>query len=78
MSTWTHGVPAEPLVTYLPKYGDPEPRPLRALAPHHPLIALIDKMTLPALSAGDAQDDGPAPTDAPHIDVIDETLGETS
>jgi hypothetical protein len=75
MSTWTRGLPAEPLVTYLPKVGDPEPRPLRALAPEHPLIALIDRMTQPALATGDLQDDGPSPMDEPGVHVINETMG---
>jgi hypothetical protein len=57
MSTWTHGVPIEPEVTYLPKVGDPEPRLLRAISPQHPLIALIDRATQPALAAGDSQDE---------------------
>jgi hypothetical protein len=56
MPTWTHGLPAEPLVTYLPAHGDPEPRPLRALAPQHPLVALVDRLQQPALAAGDTDD----------------------
>jgi hypothetical protein len=74
-STWAHGVPVEPLVTYLLKNGDPEPRPLRTLSPHHPLIALIDRLTQPALSAGDAQDDGPASVPEPPPDVVDDEDG---
>jgi hypothetical protein len=74
MSTWTRGIPAEPLVTYLPKHDDPEPRSLRALAPEHPLIALIDRMTQPALAAGDSQDDRPSQTDEarPHHPDVDQ------
>jgi hypothetical protein len=75
MSMWTHGVPAEPLVTYLPKYGDPEPRPLRQLSPHHPLIALIDKLTQPALPDGDAHDDGPASQPEPPPEGGDDNNG---
>jgi hypothetical protein len=75
MSTWTHGIPVEPLVTYLPKDGDPEPRPLRALSPQHPLIALIDRMTQPALAIGDLQDDGLSPVDEPCVNVIAEQVG---
>ena len=74
MSTWTHGVPIEPEVTYLPKVGDPEPRPLRAISPQHPLIALIDRATQPALAAGDSQDDGPSQMDEarPHDPDVDQ------
>jgi hypothetical protein len=75
MASWTHGLPAEPLVTYLPKHGDPEPRPLRALFPQHPLVALIDRLTQAALVAGDSQRDGPSPMDASLVHVIDETRG---
>jgi hypothetical protein len=75
LSTWTRGIPAEPLVTYLPKHGDPEPRPLRALAPEHPLIALIDRLTWPALAAGDSQDGGPPTGDEPYINVMKEQMG---
>jgi hypothetical protein len=75
MPTWTRGIPAEPLVTYLPVHGDPEPRPLRALSPHHPLIALIDKLTQPALPAGAAQDDGPASEPEPPPEGGDENNG---
>jgi hypothetical protein len=75
MSTWTRGVPPEPLVTYLPVHGDPEPRPLRALSPHHPLIALIDKLTQPALPDGAAPDDGPAFEPKPSPEGINENNG---
>jgi hypothetical protein len=75
MSTWTHGVPIEPEVTYLPKVGDPEPRLLRAISPQHPLIALIDRATQPALAAGDSQHDGPPTVDEPYIDVMKEHMG---
>jgi hypothetical protein len=78
MSTWTRGIPAEPLVTYLPVDGDPEARPLRAISPQHPLIALIDRLTQPALSAGDAQDDGPSPMVESRLHNIDETIGGNS
>jgi hypothetical protein len=60
MPTWTHGLPVEPEVTFLPVHGDPEPRPLRALSPEHPLIALIDRATQPALATGDLQDEAQA------------------
>jgi hypothetical protein len=78
MSTWTHGVPIEPLVNYLPKNGDPEPRPLRALSPQHPLIALIDRLTQPALPAGDLYEDGPFPIDELCVPVINDTMGGNS
>jgi hypothetical protein len=75
MSSWTRGLPGEPLVTYLPKHGDPESRPLRALSPEHPLVALIDRMTQLALSAGDLHGDGPSRVDELHADVIAEKNG---
>jgi hypothetical protein len=74
VSTWTHGVPLEPQVIYRSKDGDPEARPLRAISPQHPLIALIDRMTQPALSAGDLHDDGPSPVDGLCADVIAEQV----
>jgi hypothetical protein len=75
MSTWTQGIPAEPLVTYLPVHGDPEPRSLRAISPTHPLIALIDRITQPALAAGDLHEDGPSPVDELCADGIAEKIG---
>lgn len=75
LSTWTRGLPVEPLVTYLPKDGDPEPRPLRALSPEHPLIALIDRATQPALATGDLHENEPSPVDELCADVIAESIG---
>jgi hypothetical protein len=75
ISTWTRGIPAEPLVTYLPVHGDPEPRPLRALSPQHPLIAIIDRMTQPALVTSNFQNDGPSLMDESRVHIIDETRG---
>jgi hypothetical protein len=75
MASWTHGLPAEPLVTYLPVHGDPEPRPLRALAPEHPVIALIDRATHPALSAGDLHENEPSPVDDLCAKVVAEKVG---
>jgi hypothetical protein len=46
-------MPLEPEVTYLPRQGEPESRPLRALQPDHVLVRMLDQVMQPALPAAD-------------------------
>jgi hypothetical protein len=75
MSTWARGVSLEPVVMYLPTDGNPEPRPLRAMGPHHPLVALIDRASQPALAAGDTHDHAQSPEEEPSTRVTNGDVG---
>ena len=53
MGQWERGTPFEPQVGYLPRQGEPESRPLRALRPGHPLMRMLDQVVQPVLPAGE-------------------------
>jgi hypothetical protein len=53
LAYWERGMPLEPEVTYLPRQGNPESRPLRVLQPDHVLVRLLDQAMQPVLPAAD-------------------------